>query len=683
MGVFMKYIIAILYIVLSPLAYSQDWSDIYETNPDVNSCEEGSLLDSEKQKILQAINTIRSAHNLKPVTYDYSNDLKAQKGALISAANTMLDHQPESSVQCFSQDGYDGNDNSNLYLSYGSASTLIDSYISILAWMIDQNVESLGHRRAIINPFIDKISFGRVDGNSKANPAIFNVGMNLYYRASYNNSYTNLEYVAYPQGNYPIELVDKSWYLSFHAIYDQSQWWNNSNVDYSNAQVEVIDEDERSLNVHSIDYDTQGWGSLTNQIKWKVDGLQNKVEYTVRISNVDVNGTNKDYEYTFNLGGTDIEKPDAPLLTSPANESSDLSNSIEFEWEAAERALSYSLQISEDDQFEEDDMSIDLISGTTQLVEDLKYKHTYYWRVAGLNLSGIGEWSEVYEFSTKLADPEVSELSEPENNSTIPYFNPILKWNNNGDYTGFELEFADNDFFDRSIKSEILKTNEFEIDPDNLEPDLDYYWRVKTFNEDKSSEWSEVFKFTSPSLPDAPTPNDEIETNKNPFEEIILSWNEIENASHYIIQIANDEDFMDLQIETEAMRNEFVISANSFNYGQVIYWRVLASNTGKNGEYSETRKVNFIILSIDKDLANEISLMVAPNPAKSFTNISVEKRSIKQIEVFDLSGNLIFEDEINNQKNYQLNTQNFVSGSYMVSLKIDNETLSFKLLVNK
>jgi len=139
----------------------------------VPSCQEGALTTAEKEYVLEYVNFIRYLHNLKPVVYDYGGDVKAQKAALIQVANGQLSHTPPTSWNCYSQDGYDGSENSNLHLQWGiSEGQQIDSRVSIVGWMLDnmsQNAQDrCGHRRAIINPFVTSISFGRVDGQGPA-----------------------------------------------------------------------------------------------------------------------------------------------------------------------------------------------------------------------------------------------------------------------------------------------------------------------------------------------------------------------------------------------------------------------------------------------------------------------------------------------------------------------------------
>ncbi|MES0491170.1 MAG: hypothetical protein ABUK01_14325, partial [Leptospirales bacterium] len=166
-------------------------------------------------------------------------------------------------------------------------------------WVVDDRVESLGHRRWILDPFLKYISYGRVDGNGVSAAAL-----KVIHDESQDITKTNLNFVAYPYGDYPDRLFAKSWYLSFNAIVDRTSGWGNGqkNINYKKAKIEVRDPKGRKLGVSSIKTNYEGYG-IPNIIQWKTRGLANNVEYTVTIKNVTVNGKPKDYTYKFRLLG--------------------------------------------------------------------------------------------------------------------------------------------------------------------------------------------------------------------------------------------------------------------------------------------------------------------------------------------------------------------------------------------
>lgn len=676
------FLISLIILSITNLFSQYQFSDIYEENPDVPNCEAGILLESEKQKVLQAINALRAIHGLKPVTYDYSKDAAAQNGALISAANSQLSHTPDQSWECWTQAGYDGNENSNLYwTTFGSPSFLPDSYVSILGWMIDENVPNLGHRRAIINPFIDKIAFGRVDGYSKKNSQLFNIGMNLYYRSSYNNTYSSneLEYVAYPQGNYPIELVDKSWYLSFHAIYDTQRWFNNSNVDYSSAEV-IVSSENGELSVSDISSDNQGWGSLPNQIKWRVSGLQDYVEYTVQINNVNVNGTMKNYEYTFTLGGTDSEAPQAPTLSYPDSKAEDLPNTFTMDWDDVSNAEVYSLHVSDNMNFNNLIVEENTLENSEYEISDLNSGITYYWRVSATNLAGNSGWSEVRSFSTEIATPNPPGLLLPINEEEVEVFEPQFSWQYDDDFSSFTLIIATNSSFTRNgtVLEQDVEGTEYTIDNSLLNPNETYYWKVKTNNGNKESQWTANRVFTTPDLPTEPS-------NLSPItgmtydegDEIIFSWDEIDREFvDYRIQISENENLSNAIIDS-------VLELNSFNYQTengkpLLFWRVRSEITGKGSSWSNVNSINVWPTSIDNRILNDLNLVIYSNPVKDILSISFNNSDILSISLTDLNGKNIFKENnlLPTHNEISINVNELSSGSYLLVLehKVGNIT---------
>lgn len=288
----------------SVIIVTPDPGPLYTAEPDVANCSAGTLSSAEKQKALVTLNTIRALHNLPAVTYDSTSDAAVTAAALIMVANNTLTHAPASNLACYTALGATGAGISNLYLTAGKNMSSVLSATPIEAFLSDVNVDSLGHRRWILDPFLSQTAFGRVDGSpSGSTTKVMSVALKVIGGADANLATSNLTYVAYPQGNYPSKYVSKGWYLSFSALPDRNSRAGNSgnHVDYSFASVQVFDEALTSMTVTDLAYDYQGYG-LANNLQWKVAGLQDGVTYRVKINNVRVNGAQMPaYDYTFKL----------------------------------------------------------------------------------------------------------------------------------------------------------------------------------------------------------------------------------------------------------------------------------------------------------------------------------------------------------------------------------------------
>ena len=100
-------------------------------------------------------------------------------------------------------------------------------------------------------------------------------------------------------------------------------------------------------------------------------------------------------------------------LISPAYNDSLNTIHVYFEWEQQSTAVSYQLQVSENDSLGFQDPTVDLIDSTllTILEEGLHWNTSYNWRIRSINPMGdFGEWSEIGIFHTKTLPEEIMSL---------------------------------------------------------------------------------------------------------------------------------------------------------------------------------------------------------------------------------------------------------------------------------
>jgi uncharacterized protein YkwD len=259
----------------------------FKKNPSVNSCFEGELADETKINVLNLVNYIRELHGLKPVTYNYADDIYAQKGAFLIAANGSLSHTPPKSWRCWSEDGYKGCSTSNII---GGTNAPFTPCQAVVDWLIDTNVESLGHRRWMLDPFLKTVAYGHAVVYNRFGGTLKVIGNKTQP--------SSVDFVAYPFREYPALLFNMDWYISFSVVQDKTNSWNNGSVDFSAAAVTVTSESGRKLSVNSLKHDNQGFG-VPNLLAWKVRGLQKGIRYTVTVKNVKTKAGPKDYEYWF------------------------------------------------------------------------------------------------------------------------------------------------------------------------------------------------------------------------------------------------------------------------------------------------------------------------------------------------------------------------------------------------
>lgn len=286
------------------LSQNPDLSGLYDRIPNTAVCDEGILKLSEKQKVLDKINAIRSLHKLPAAVYDSANDTNTAKAALMIAANNETSHQPSSGAYCATDAGRYGLSKSNLYIhAYQAAAELQDSLAPIIFFLKDEHSENLGQRRALLDPFLKSVSFGRVDGKTRVENYWNAEGIALMLQSDpdADMSGIGIGFIAYPFEDYPKEyFAAGSDYFSFSVIADYKSSANNKTVDFSGVFVRVSDEAGNAVYVHGVSFDNLFYG-LPNVLKWKAETIAENTFYTVRIQNVIIGNESKNFEYRFRL----------------------------------------------------------------------------------------------------------------------------------------------------------------------------------------------------------------------------------------------------------------------------------------------------------------------------------------------------------------------------------------------
>lgn len=494
-------------------------NDIYDILPNVASCNEGTLKDSEKQRILAIFNQIRVIHKLKPLEYSSSYDKEQAKSALITVANMLLDHFPKPAYSCYSQDGYNGSSTSNLYIFAATNSSMApDSKIGLSSWIIDKNVSDIGHRRNMLNPFLKYTSFGRVDGNPVTNPQFFVTGMSLkVHNLPENQNLTdwNQDFVAYPFEDYPSDFFDTSWYLSFSVVADKSNIWNNgqNQIDFSPATVTITDQNGNSLAITDLKYDYLGYG-IPNCLYWKANGINRNVRYNVQINNVKVLGNTKSYSYWFRIGDP-LAPPSTlppPILLLPANNST-VDPPVNLQWSSVSEADSYRLQVAITSDFQSPILDLSNLTTTSYTLSQIESETKYYWRVLALKGKTSSAWSQVFSFTTRKAPPATPSLLEPANNQTNVSLYPRYVWNRIPTADYYHIQVAlDNEFVYVTIDNDLI-IDTFYISTTELRPNRQYFWHIRSRTGTVWGNWSEPSIFWT--LNPANVENDDLVLIKN------------------------------------------------------------------------------------------------------------------------------------------------------------------------
>ncbi len=264
-------------------------------------------------KIIARINYYRRLAGVNDnMVLDSSWNKYAQAAALIMYANQQLNHHPDASMKCFSEDGKIGASTSNLSLFHGV------SMEAIIRDEIEDGGESnkdCGHRRWLLFSKAYKFGFG-------ATPESYAVRDFATEEEKDTSSFHGKvpEYFGYPfKGFVPFQVVYPKWSFAITGT-----------ADFTNASVVAIAGD-KPLVCSIISRGKANYGDPT--LIWNVNGIKEEFYYmalvkegnyyqyysmdekrkafvslgllnkkiTVKISNVKVEGKMKSYSYSFTI----------------------------------------------------------------------------------------------------------------------------------------------------------------------------------------------------------------------------------------------------------------------------------------------------------------------------------------------------------------------------------------------
>ncbi len=659
----------------------QNLNSIYDALPDIVNCKPGTLKQSEIDRVLERVNYIRSLHKLKPVTYEYSGQQMSMEGCLNMIASGSIGHVDDPSSKCYTPGAGQARLKSNLHFQMSSNPTTVISEDIIIGWLIDDhNADQaqeykVGHRRAIINPFLTRFSFGRADAKPQGSQWYY-TGSNFLYQDFTNGSIadTDLEYIAYPYEYYPPSYFNKSFYLSFNVIASKTNLWQNQNVDYSGTIVTMTNESGAIVSVHSVKNDNEGWGSFPNNISWKADGLANEVRYNIEIKNVKVNGQSKNYSYWFKLTSKNQTSPPlTPTPILPENLAKNVNVKNAFTWSLTDNTNKFLLQVSKNQQFTDIVVDKNNLPTNSYIPNELVHSTQYWWRVASENDAGRSPWSEVFTFTTSMPLPAKVTLFDPVDKTKLRTTTPTLSWKKADRAETYSIQISRDAQFEgfsiRYTKSAIEELFH-EIPKGRLENNTTYYWRIRASNETGFGEYSDIWSFEIGSSMDAPgllyPANGATNVNTNPT----ITWSPVDGAESYRIQISTKEGFDGSLVVNQGSLTESKYVFNNSESGVLYRWRVRGESSSGNGDWSSAYSFTTDPGSSIKETDNS-GINISPNPVSDHLIIRMACQEYKNIKIsiFDLNGTrmAVFDGNAHEGlEEIKINMSDLSSGVYLI-----------------
>jgi hypothetical protein len=263
--------------------------------------------------------------------------------------------------------------------------------------------------------------------------------------------------------------------------------------------------------------------------------------WRVRATNDDGPGAWSD-TWSFTTEPEPITPVNQVELSSPTNNSTDLSLTPTLTWQADSEASSYRLEVSTD-EFATMLQSFQG-SAVSYTLDTLAYETTYSWRVRATNEAGDGDWSNTWSFTTEVQptngdsddngdsdgdgssgdgdeddgsddsgdtdDPDDNtgdadsttiakvQLLSPENDKENNSTDPVLTWIPDSNATHYEVHVTRDNFATYLVQDSSQSTSYQLFD---LANSAKYTWRVRAKNDSMIGEWSQSWSFYTESEP--------------------------------------------------------------------------------------------------------------------------------------------------------------------------------------
>ena len=343
------------------------------------------------------------------------------------------------------------------------------------------------------------------------------------------------------------------------------------------------------------------------------DGVQDMIFF--RINNyVGQNTIDDDIGKLYFSYGLFVRGPDI----NPAEVVSN--SSFRFSWQGVEGVDNYRIYVSEDPSFERgivyslyrDQLYRErVVSRNTReiLIKDLKPGNTYYYRMRSSvsfqlhNCTNCTSWatlrspySNYYSVYVPNIIPDIPNALPVEDRDANSF---VARWTESENSSGYLIDVSidiDSENILSSYSSYNLEDGDIELMKDGsvysfnvgqLLPDTRYYYRIRGYNNEYTSGYSNIIDIVTLPIPPLALEADNIKNNS-----FIAKWDAVIGIESYRIEIGNDLLFSNPSIYSAAGDS---YSASGLNPGSSYYYRV--RSVGINGGLSDPSNVILVVTS--------------------------------------------------------------------------------------
>ncbi len=348
-----------------------------------------------------------------------------------------------------------------------------------------------------------------------------------------------------------------------------------------------------------------------------------------------------------------VPKPEKPILVSPENNYENMAKSGVFTWKVTKNAVFYTIEFSEDSTFTQ--IYESHTTGDTFFYANDLYLNgetMYFWRVRAKNIGGSSEYSNFRTVTTGF--PAIPVFIYPQNNEDKVGLNPKFRFEVSPKTDSLHLQITRGgtkfNMLTMIIDTVFAKSDTF-LPLNSFYKNSAHYCRIRAKNDFGTSPWSEIIKFKTiyplPEITEITSPE-----NNSVFDEgtekIDITWNKAKEASFYLLQISDKQDFSYL------LKDESVYIGEKYSYfypekKKWLFTRVAGENIGGIAPWSEP--VRFILdnsIGINEIKNEENDVVLFPNPCedKCYLKFNDFEQNLSiNIDIFDISGKVL--NEIN------------------------------------
>ncbi|MDZ7722211.1 MAG: FISUMP domain-containing protein [candidate division KSB1 bacterium] len=272
-------------------------------------------------------------------------------------------------------------------------------------------------------------------------------------------------------------------------------------------------------------------------------------------------------------------------LLQPGSDSLLFQNKTELAWQDCPGAVSYDLQIDDQQDFAAPEVNESALTATEFKLETPLSAATWHWRVRPRDEQDTpGRWSNSRTFSVDTRVPAAPELISPVDQSVLSS-PPTLEWQKQQGIQSWHVRLDDQPGFSSPESQDSALTVPSFL-PDSLNDGL-YYWQVRASRNGKWSDWSDVWRFTLDTRgPEAPSLTQPADGSVLDTDTPTLSWQQVSEAQTYEVVIDTRSAFT-APVARDTALNETLYTPSSLDDASYV-WRVRACDAqGHWGAWSE------------------------------------------------------------------------------------------------